>query len=209
MSTLTHVLPSIDYLLAHYNNSLEKYHDNPQLSSMLQVGLRKLEKYFNKTDSAPAYIAAVVLNPAWKWEYFQTRWTREQVIAARRRLKQYWETLYKDFREPRNQMPGDSPYAAGDRSDFDLWYQLDYVAVATGMNEYTQYCACSPEPDISDPRSYWMSGRSRTLFPNLSRMALDILSIPAMSAEPERLFSGQSRRLQQGVTVCVMKLLRR
>jgi hypothetical protein len=27
-------------------------------------------------------------------------------------------------------------------------------------------------------------------FPNLSRMALDILSIPAMSAHPERLFSG-------------------
>ncbi len=26
-------------------------------------------------------------------------------------------------------------------------------------------------------------------FPNLSRMALDILSIPAMSADPERLFS--------------------
>jgi hypothetical protein len=27
-------------------------------------------------------------------------------------------------------------------------------------------------------------------YPNLSRMAVDILSIPAMSAEPERLFSG-------------------
>jgi hypothetical protein len=29
----------------------------------------------------------------------------------------------------------------------------------------------------------------QTSYPNLSRMALDILSIPAMSANPERLFS--------------------
>jgi hypothetical protein len=28
------------------------------------------------------------------------------------------------------------------------------------------------------------------LYPNLGKIALDILSIPAMSAEPERLFSG-------------------
>lgn len=27
-------------------------------------------------------------------------------------------------------------------------------------------------------------------YPNLHKMAIDILSIPAMSAEPERLFSG-------------------
>jgi hAT family protein len=34
-----------------------------------------------------------------------------------------------------------------------------------------------------------MEERQKRDFPNLSRMALDILSIPAMAADPERLFS--------------------
>ena len=35
-----------------------------------------------------------------------------------------------------------------------------------------------------------MEPTQRATYPNLSVMALDILSIPAMSTEPERLFSG-------------------
>ena len=35
-----------------------------------------------------------------------------------------------------------------------------------------------------------MEPTQRVTYPNLSIMALDLLSIPAMSAEPERLFSG-------------------
>ena len=35
-----------------------------------------------------------------------------------------------------------------------------------------------------------MEPAQRTAYPNLHKMTIDILSIPAMSAEPERLFSG-------------------
>ena len=35
--------------------------------------------------------------------------------------------------------------------------------------------------------------KQRTRYPLLSRMAIDIYSIPAMSAEPERVFSGAKR----------------
>jgi hypothetical protein len=37
--------------------------------------------------------------------------------------------------------------------------------------------------------SWWLEERQQRLYPNLSKMALDILTIPAMSAAPERLFS--------------------
>jgi hypothetical protein len=40
-----------------------------------------------------------------------------------------------------------------------------------------------------DTLSWWLEERQQRLYPNLSRMALDILTIPAMSAAPERLFS--------------------
>jgi hypothetical protein len=40
-----------------------------------------------------------------------------------------------------------------------------------------------------DPREWWQETTQRKVYPNLSRMALDLLSIPATSAEVERLFS--------------------
>ena len=45
-------------------------------------------------------------------------------------------------------------------------------------------------PEVRDARRWWMQDTQRSMFPNLSKMAIDILSIPAMSVEPERLFSG-------------------
>lgn len=40
-----------------------------------------------------------------------------------------------------------------------------------------------------DPREWWQETTQQKVYPNLSNMALDLLSIPAMSAEVERLFS--------------------
>jgi hypothetical protein len=37
--------------------------------------------------------------------------------------------------------------------------------------------------------SWWLEERQQRLYPNLSKMALDILTISVMSAVPERLFS--------------------
>ena len=57
---------------------------------------------------------------------------------------------------------------------------------APTIDEYIRYCdvACTP---IVDPRAWWLE--QKTTYPALAVMALDILSIPAMEAEPERLFS--------------------
>jgi hypothetical protein len=44
---------------------------------------------------------------------------------------------------------------------------------------------------VDNPRRWWLEDTQQRLYPNLSKkMAFDMLSIPAMSAELERLFSG-------------------
>jgi hypothetical protein len=40
---------------------------------------------------------------------------------------------------------------------------------------------------VDNPILYWVEKRKR--WPRLAQMALDLLTIPAMSAEPERIFS--------------------
>ena len=42
---------------------------------------------------------------------------------------------------------------------------------------------------------WWCQDQQRERWPQLSLMAIDILSIPAMSDEPERVFSGARRTL--------------
>ena len=76
-ATLTHVLPSIDFLLNVYSETLQDNSDNRILSSMIQMGWEKLDKYFAATDRAPVYLAAVVLNPKLKWRYFEVKWDRD------------------------------------------------------------------------------------------------------------------------------------
>ena len=57
------------------------------------------------------------------------------------------------------------------------------------MDEYArwQLDVSATDSDIEDPLQYWIS--KATDYPRLSRMALDVMTVPAMSAECERLFS--------------------
>jgi hypothetical protein len=55
-------------------------------------------------------------------------------------------------------------------------------------DEYEVYCR-EPVMMIPDPLEWWLELAQRRRFPSLSLMAIDILSIPPMSSETERLFS--------------------
>ena len=60
-------------------------------------------------------------------------------------------------------------------------------------DEYERYLLDGGAPisiGTSTALEWWTNTAQRTKFPLLSRMAIDILSIPAMSAEVERVFSG-------------------
>ena len=61
-------------------------------------------------------------------------------------------------------------------------------AKASLKDEYQRYCQLDPEyTEWSSPLVWWQSHEK--VFPRLAQMARDIFSIPAMSAEVERLFS--------------------
>ena len=49
--------------------------------------------------------------------------------------------------------------------------------------------------EIVSPLEWWNESAQQRSYPNLQQMALDILSIPSMSAESERVFSGTRRQI--------------
>ncbi len=57
-------------------------------------------------------------------------------------------------------------------------------------DEYEHYCKSERVYGFTGALTWWLEETQQKTYPNLSKMAVDILSIPAMSSEPERLFSG-------------------
>jgi len=64
------------------------------------------------------------------------------------------------------------------------------------QDEFEDYCNGEPY-DLGKITALWWWSREehQKRWPRLSAMALDILSIPAMSDEPERVFSGARRTI--------------
>jgi hypothetical protein len=74
-------------------------------------------------------------------------------------------------------------------NEFFLWQNRNKKST-TVQDEYIRYIRAPVISEVTDPKAWWLEPTQQKTYPNLSKMALDILSIPAMSAEPERLFSG-------------------
>jgi len=71
---------------------------------------------------------------------------------------------------------------------------LKTVARPASKDEYEDYNSHeSYDPGTKGALAWWYQDTQRQRWPRLSLMAIDILSIPPMSDEPERVFSGARR----------------
>jgi hypothetical protein len=162
---------------------------------MLNSGWVKLNKYYSMTDETPAYAASIVLSPYRKWTWIEKNWTPTQITTVKASIIELWKDEYKP--KLQDQPPATPPQALTTITNIYLLHvqQLDQqqIHVRAIENEYEDYIASPPLllPNIKvDPIEWWLEGAQQRQYPNLSQMAIDILSIPAMSAAPERFFSG-------------------
>jgi hypothetical protein len=86
----------------------------------------------------------------------------------------------------------------GKEKELDIYDQiaqdLGKIALPGSQDEFQDYCS-GEQCDIGEmiALEWWCQDQQRRRWPRLSYMALDILSIPAMSDEAERVFSGARR----------------
>jgi hAT family C-terminal dimerisation region len=105
------------------------------------------------------------------------------------KVKQYWEDNYK------GQVPvGQEEIDTNKESAFSTWHRRQ--ASARHMKDEFDSFINGGDIDLTVPAfEWWLQPGVAKRFPNLSRMAVDILSVPSMSAEPERVFSGARRTI--------------
>lgn len=202
--TLECVLPTMDFLLECFEEWKKTHALDPFIGPCCNAGWKKLEKYYALTDRSPAYIAAMVLCPAQKWQYIEEQWDENWLEDCQKKMRAFWEKEYKSTGSLDLHLAAPKAPSTGNR--FQQWEQVKQCRrpQLPSLDEYDRYCQSSILPEVKDARAWWLEPTQQKTYPNLYRMALDILSIPAMSAEPERLFSSckisiTDRRNQLGI----------
>jgi hypothetical protein len=190
----------MDFLADVFEDAIEEFKDHVFMVESLQTGYTKLLKYWNKTERSPAYIAAIVLDPTVKWEHFNT-WDPEWQPNMKAAMKDFWESKYRSSTglgsySSTTQSPpileSDNKYLKWRQKQKGLQTLVQSQTTAV-RDEYNRYINIEPlvlEEENATALDYWVRSLQRTRLPLLSKMAIDIHSIPAMSSEPERVFSG-------------------
>jgi hypothetical protein len=184
-ATIEKVLSTMEFLLEKLETAKAEFAEDSYMSPSINASWSKLDKYYGLTERSPAYIAAMVLMPNQKWTWIEDNWEKEWIDSAKAQVQDFWDTQYKPVQVPILPTIEDSTQ---EKTEHQIWLEQKRRQPPI-LDEYIKYCQAPITPEV-DSKAWWMEPAQRTTYPNLGIMALDMLSIPAMSASPERLFSG-------------------
>lgn len=194
-ATLDRTLFTMDVLHKHYTQAFSQYGSSDQLRSCIAASWAIFDKYYRLTDESPAYAAAMMLHPSRRNAHIKKNWPRAWHKPVFHSVQSYWEDHYQ--RLPIATTTPTLIDQLNPPDEYDLLAQeLDVVGPAMDdFDEYKSFITQSPNMIDCSPLVWWLREEQQQRYPRLSKMAIDILSIPAMSAEPERVFSGARRTI--------------
>jgi hAT family C-terminal dimerisation region len=197
--TIHNVIPLLEFLTSKYRATISQYArlNDTHIVQAANLGLAKLERYYNMIKSIPAYIAAVVLDPSSKFEFFETcSWHVSEIENAEKMVIELWRKNYKSSGAAQTDESGSqttsqtvSQSLSRESGDGDFVEWRAKKRRVSDADELEQYLAMPFSVDSSEMEIIQWWYNKRDLWPMLSKMALDIFSIPSMSADAERLFS--------------------
>ena len=172
-----------------------------ELAVRSESALQVLLKYRNLLVSeTPYYMAAIALHPSFRTRYFKEKWNNEEQQASqwKSRLNDLWIS-YKDLFIPLEPTP--RTLSARDPPAKPPGELSEYHKLREGMTPFktkhqTEWEDFQHEANFEiscSPIEWWLKPEQQKRWPTLSYMAIDILSMPAMSDEPERTFSAGRR----------------
>ena len=188
--TLDKVQTHMDALVQHYKEQQDIHSGNKSLSESLFASWYVFDKYYNLIDQTGAYTAAILLHPSKRLSYLQLAWKQAWIKPCVKRSKTLWQSYKKELVV--NEI---KPVA----TSFHARY-LEQIAAkqSTGkgaMDEFERFIN-SPTHSIDIPLlDWWQQEAQIHCYPQLNRMAIDVLSAPAMSSDCERIFSGTRRSI--------------
>ena len=201
--SLRDYIVSLDYLYSKIDSTRQYYShlniDDPSdeyhqlyTSSIESWGV--LENYINLCDQSAAYYAAYILDPTAKWLWVIENWgshseKMDWIPQVQGLVQDLWNDEYQPTIGETTVAPMYTPLDK-DHPFMELYQhkRLKLYHTTPVLDPYHDYCA-QPLQDGVNSLQYWSliytSGRQRAL----AQFALDMLAIPSMSSECERVFS--------------------
>ncbi|KEY74491.1 hypothetical protein S7711_10030 [Stachybotrys chartarum IBT 7711] len=153
----------------------------------------KFDEYYSLLGQSPLYPGAIILHPRWNVSWLEANWTSHEQLVwlqdAKNSVREFFEHQYprKERSETTKTAVGKA-MLQGEVSQFDQWMQNYDRCVMEEEDELGVYMRQGPvRRENLHPILWWKDHREE--YPRLSKFALDILAIPAMSVDPERTFS--------------------
>jgi hypothetical protein len=177
----------------------------------IKSAIAKLQEYIDLLDDSRAYWNAMILHPG-----YQTRWLEKfrpdklgHHIATFKQCFQERYAIDDILAEPATFI--DSPKSQESQGSNSFLAGFNYEDANDHEDEVTRYLSDRSKKALK-PLEWWKASASD--YPRLSKMAFDYLSIPAMSAECERLFSrakhcvGYQRHLLHADSITLLQCLK-
>ena len=152
----------------------------------------KIDEYFSKMDETPAHYAAVITSPVMKFRHFTTNWASKPawIATARKSRREIWAE-YKSMDIPIVDTGVADQVRRREPTDYEI--SMDMVALLKQEEggELEQWNNDRPfylDAYESLPQFWFRKSKQRSTY-RLAKLGLDMVSIPAMSSECERVFS--------------------
>ncbi|KAF8667473.1 hypothetical protein AX14_006338 [Amanita brunnescens Koide BX004] len=198
------VMPTMDYIDEIFTTGLlNDQRLDPAIHAAIGLAKKTLNRYYSKTDTSDLYRIAMILHPQHKLEYFKhAKWPESWITTARELLRSAYECSYVDRIIPnadeqakeKGKAKANGKTSKGKEENVNIFDNLPSLAkpkTSHLCDELENYLGTDIE-EVEDPIAWW--NECRSVYPQLSRMVLDYLSVPTTSVDVERLFS-HSRNL--------------
>lgn len=186
------ILWGFDMLLEMLEKEREKSRpSDAPFQKALDASWGKLNKYYNLTDKSSVYVVALMLDPRMKYEYFKRNWRVDWLEDAMRKMRSTFNQYHSGEYTTTSATPMESQR---EEDSFNI-HKLQFGDMEQGADELTRYLDApvlvlvdEATNDTFDPLEWWKGNAFE--YPTLARIAFNVFSIPSMSVEPERVFSG-------------------
>lgn len=200
-------LKTMDYLFIKFKQAAEdtRLEEASHFKSGIDCGWAKLEEYYVRTDRTPVYRAALALHPSYGYDYFERHWKKamnkpqwysdmQSAVGSlfdeyRRQAEVETQAQAGLVEDDNDEIDADvNEYSSfGKRSISSLNAQRKKAKAVSELDIFQTRPIYAEDLDVASPLEWW--SRHQLEYPVLYRMALDLFSIPGMSAECERVFS--------------------
>jgi len=190
--SLDRVQLTMDSLVAHFQQQMSLHRNNTSFNASLVTAWHAFDKYYTLIDETGAYTAAILLHPNRRKSYLQAAWRKDWVNPGVERARLIWRQYKQN--DDNNTIEDLSHLSQFERFQHEI--EIKQRRSKGGFfDEFERFINAPAESIKQSALEYWLQPSQRQSYPQLSQMAIDILSTMAMSAESERVFSASRRTI--------------